>query len=196
MTPVGTNWVVTTIAGDGTPGATDGTNEVAEFDSPVQQYAMGIAVDAYDNLYVADGNNAVIRKVSPVGTNWVTTTLAGALGAYNAADGAGTNAVFGAPAGIAVNAAGRLFVSDFGDNNMRAGALAPAPALALSLITSSKVAGVMVAWPTSGGFTMQTNTDLRNGTWGNYSGPVNTTNAVSSLSVLPTAGNVFFRLVN
>jgi hypothetical protein len=140
----------------------------------------------------------LIRKVSPVGTNWVTTTLAGTLAVTDiSTDGTGTNAAFGAPAGIAVNAAGRLFVSDLGDNDIRAGTLAPAPALALSLIASNKVAGVMVAWPTSGGFTLQTNTDLRRGTWGAYRGPVNTTNAVSSLSVIPTkAGNVFFRLVN
>jgi len=196
MTPMGTNWVTTTIAGDGTAGAVDGTNGAAEFDSDVPgSDNMEIAVDAYDHMYVTDGGNSVVRKVSPLGTNWVTTTLAGSLGSQNVAtDGTGANATFAQLAGIGVNAAGRLFVSDEGAADMRAGTLVPG--LTLSLIVSNKVAGVIVSWPTAVGFTVQTNSDLRTAAWGNYSGPVNTTNAVSSLTVLPAAGNVFFRLAN
>ena len=71
---MGTNWIVTTIAG--TPsfngGSADGVNGSAQFHFP-----YGIAVDAGGNLYVADSQNNTIRKIAPVGTNWVTTTLAG-----------------------------------------------------------------------------------------------------------------------
>jgi hypothetical protein len=47
-----------------------------------------LAVDSAGNVYVADLNgNDTIRKVTPVGTNWVVTTLAGVAGSYGSADG-------------------------------------------------------------------------------------------------------------
>ena len=74
LTPVGTNWVVTTIAG--TPGVSsgdaDGTNGAAVFDIP-----YGIVVDANSNLFVGEYGGSTIRKITPVGTNWVVTTIAG-----------------------------------------------------------------------------------------------------------------------
>ena len=73
MKPVGTNWVVTTLAGSaGNSGSADGTNSAALFN-----YPLGVAVDSTGNLYVADNGNNTIRKMTPAGTNWVVTTLAG-----------------------------------------------------------------------------------------------------------------------
>src|SRR5882672_1731807 len=70
---VGTNWVVTTLAGVAwLHGSTDETNNNARFNSP-----NGIAVDGSGILYVADTVNSTIRKVTPFGTNWVVTTVAG-----------------------------------------------------------------------------------------------------------------------
>ncbi len=68
ISQAGTNWVVTTLAG-GTPGYADGTNNTARFNGP-----QGIVVDAATNIYVSDTYNNVIRKITPVGTNWVVTT--------------------------------------------------------------------------------------------------------------------------
>ena len=56
--------------------------------------------------------------------------------------------------------------------------------------------GLWVSWPTSGGYTLQTNVSLTPANWGNFGGAVNTTNAVSSFSVLPLGPTLFFRLVN
>ena len=114
--PVGTNWVVTTIAGTaGRRGSDDGTNQNAQFFLP-----DGIAVDGSGNLYVADGGNNTIRKMTPVGTNWVVSTIACSilLGA-NLTDGTNTDAQFNSPATIALDASGNLYVADTGNNAIR-----------------------------------------------------------------------------
>jgi len=188
IVPIGTNWVVTTIAGTSdSPGDSDGTNLDAQLYAP-----EGIAVDTNDNLYVADTQNVEIRKISPVGTNWVTTTLAGLVGIPGTTDGSGTNALFLYPTGIAVDASGHVFVSDADAATIHEGSVAPLPSLSMSLSGTN----ILVSWPTSGAFNLQTNSDLTTANWGNYSGPVNTTNAVSSLTVSPSPATLFFRLAD
>jgi serine/threonine-protein kinase len=101
--------VVTILAGKSdTAGYADGTGKSAEFKSP-----QGISVDGAGNVYVADQGNNRIRKITPAG---VVTTLAGS-GAATYAGGTGTTAAFNAPSGVAVDAAGDVYVADF-DNNM------------------------------------------------------------------------------
>jgi sugar lactone lactonase YvrE len=102
VTPAG---VVTTFAGTaGKAGSADGTGAAARFNSPV-----GIAIDGKGNLYVADGDNCTIRKVTPAG---VVTTLAGTAGTVGNADGAGAAAQFYLPSGIAVDGSGNLYIAD------------------------------------------------------------------------------------
>src|SRR5437773_825490 len=104
VVPAGTNWVVTTLAGNpAVNGAADGTNSDALFKDP-----QGVSVDAAGNLYVADTQNSTIRKVTPVGTNWVVSTLAGFALASGSADGTNTGARFNRPYGIAVGSATNL----------------------------------------------------------------------------------------
>ena len=107
ITPSG---VVSTLAGSGVLGDTDGASTVASFVSP-----QGIAVDVSGYLYVTAGN--LIRKITPSG---IVSTLAGnvyvASGNQN---GIGTAASFYSPFGIAVDAAGNLFVADEGNNLIR-----------------------------------------------------------------------------
>ena len=65
--------MVTTLAGlAGIVGSADGTNSAARFYAP-----WSVALDRAGNLYVGDAFNDTIRKVTPVGTNWVATTIAG-----------------------------------------------------------------------------------------------------------------------
>jgi hypothetical protein len=104
VTPAG---VVTTLAGlAGSAGNADGTNSNARFNFPSQ-----VAVDSGTNIYVADGDHT-IRKVTPVGANWVVTTLAGRAGSSGSADGTNSDARFTFPYGVALDSAGNLYVAD------------------------------------------------------------------------------------
>ena len=74
-----------------------------------------ITFDAAGNTYIADLGNNRIRKITTAG---VVSTLAGnGLNGY--VDGAGTIAEFSSPSGVAVDAAGIVYVADRGDNLIR-----------------------------------------------------------------------------
>ena len=104
--------VVTTFAGSlaFAAGSTDGTGTAATFNGPTS-----IAIDASDNLYVAENGGNKIRKITSAG---VVTTLAGS-GVAGSTDGIGTAATFNAPAGIAVDALGNVYVTESGGNKIR-----------------------------------------------------------------------------
>ncbi len=109
ITPAG---VVTTLAGmAGTSGAVNGTGTGASFNGP-----YGVATDAAGNMYVADFGNHLIRKITPAG---VVTTLAGMAGTSGAVNGTGTGASFNGPYGVATDAAGNVYVADFGNHLIR-----------------------------------------------------------------------------
>ena len=117
VTPVGTNWVVTTIAGVAgrlNAGWQDGTNSNAQF-----AYPDGIAVDFAQNLYVADAWSNVIRKITPSGTNWAVSTIAGQPGMAGSRNGSNNVARFNSPIAIAIDSTGTLYVSDFNNHIIR-----------------------------------------------------------------------------
>jgi sugar lactone lactonase YvrE len=140
ITPSG---VVTTLAGRSstfTPGnlfqgsisrsyfgSVDGTGQGARFYNPI-----GIAVDGAGNVYVSDQWNRTIRKITPGG---VVTTLAGAVGSSGWIDGNGSAVRFDGPTGVAVDAAGNVYVADTGSFAVRIGA-AGAPVLVSPAVAS------------------------------------------------------------
>ena len=115
--------VVTTLAGPTAPagaglglpsGRADGTGSTARFYHP-----EGLVVDSAGNVYVADYENDMIRKVSPAG---VVTTIAGAGGVVGSVDGSGyvlTPSLFWRPTNIALDASGNVFVSDTFNETIR-----------------------------------------------------------------------------
>jgi sugar lactone lactonase YvrE len=107
ITPAG---VVSTLAGSGKAGFADGTGTEASFNTP-----EGVALDSKGNVYVADSANHKIRKISPSG---VVTTLAGS-GQKGFVDGAGAEAGFMNPKGVALDSIGNIYVGDMKNNCIR-----------------------------------------------------------------------------
>lgn len=103
---------VYTAAGNGKEGYKDG-----KFGEALLHAPTGLAVDAKDNVYVADSLNNVIRKISPEG---VTSTFAGTAnetGGYK--DGSAADAAFNEPMGLAIDEKGGLYVADSGNHLIR-----------------------------------------------------------------------------
>jgi DNA-binding beta-propeller fold protein YncE len=111
---VTTGGVVTTIAGNGTPGSSDGACAGARFYNPA-----GVAVDSSGNIYIADSQNHVIRRITFTGGCNVS-TLAGSY-SYGFNDNcAGPAAKFNKPTGVAVTPDGKLvYVADQQNNRIR-----------------------------------------------------------------------------
>ena len=109
---VDVNGVITTVAGGGTSGLGDGGPATkAELFIP-----SDVALDAAGNLYIADSyNGGRIRRVDVSG---VITTVAGGGTSGLGDGGPATNAGLG-PAGVALDAAGNLYIADLGNDRIR-----------------------------------------------------------------------------
>lgn len=103
---------VTTIAGSGIAGFSDGPASTAQFNDP-----MGVAVDRTGNIYVADRSNHRVRKITLQAKGAFVSTIAGSKPGF--ADGSGAKAQFDAPYGIAVDDGGAVLVVDSMNNRIR-----------------------------------------------------------------------------
>jgi uncharacterized protein (TIGR03437 family) len=104
---VASGGTISTLAGDGTPfySGDSGSATSAELHAP-----YSVAVDASGNVYIADTLNSVVRKVS---TNGTITTVAGFGSAtYSGDGGAAIFAALNRELGLALDAAGNLYIAD------------------------------------------------------------------------------------
>jgi len=104
---------VTTFAGTGSAGTTDGAVTSAQFNHPI-----GLAFNAdYSALYVADSGNHTIRKIDMGTLPMVVSTFAGTTGSP------GTSAsLLSSPNGVAVitsSSIDTLYVTDYGSSTIR-----------------------------------------------------------------------------
>lgn len=100
---------VATLTGNGYGNAV-GTLSTARFAHPT-----GVALDLLGNIYIADRENNIIKKISSDGT---VSVLAGS-GAEGSADGVGSTATFYAPITLATDVANNVYVADYGSSLIR-----------------------------------------------------------------------------
>jgi uncharacterized protein YjiK len=106
---------ITTVAGTGISGFSGdgGPANVAQLN-----YPSGIAVDAGNNVYIADSNNSRVRKVWA--SNGTITTVAG-IGTYSFGGDGGpaTSAQLNFPMAVATDDIGNLYIADSGNYRVR-----------------------------------------------------------------------------
>ncbi len=110
-----TTHLITTVAGTGVAGYNgDGIAATsAELDTPI-----GVAVDSQGDLFIADDGNSRVREVSAA--TGLISTIAGTGGyGYNGDGIAATSAELNFPTGLAVDAAGDVFIADAHNNSVR-----------------------------------------------------------------------------
>jgi sugar lactone lactonase YvrE len=100
---VGTDGMVSTIAGTDTAGYRDGRGSLALFNFP-----SGIALDSRGNLFVSDASNFRIRRISPEGEVF---TFAGS-GRQGNTDGDASIALFEFPTDMVIDGQDNLYVLD------------------------------------------------------------------------------------
>jgi len=111
---VNSTGVISTIAGTGNSGFNgDGIlATVAQLNSP-----SGIAIDNANNIYIADFDNNRVRKVNNFGI--ITTIVGTGATLYNGDNIPATNANLWAPAGVVIDNANNLFITDYRHHRIR-----------------------------------------------------------------------------
>jgi len=105
------NGTVSTIAGSGNYGTSNGPSLSATFGNPT-----GIEVDGVGNIYVADHLTHIIRKIS---TNNIVSTIAGTPYIPGNVDGQGSDAQFWRPYGLTLDNDGNILVADEWNHKIR-----------------------------------------------------------------------------
>ncbi|MBX7109552.1 MAG: T9SS type A sorting domain-containing protein [Chitinophagales bacterium] len=107
--------IISTVAGTGTAGATgDGGPATAA----KLNYPAGIAVDAAGNIYVGDGGNNKVRKIT-LSTGIISTIAGTGTAGFSGDLGVATAAKFNGPQGLAVDESGNVYIADQGNNRIR-----------------------------------------------------------------------------
>jgi sugar lactone lactonase YvrE len=116
-----TSNTITTLAGNGTAGfaGDGGSANSAQLSAPT-----AVVADAYGNLFIADTNNHRIREIAAYNSSannldGLISSIAGEGTAGFNGDGVAATAYLDNPSGLAVDAAGNLYVADTGNNLVR-----------------------------------------------------------------------------
>ncbi len=111
---INTGGIINTYAGCDTPGYSGdgGYGYKAKLNAPTE-----VATDRSGNLYIADFNNHVVRKVTPSG---IISTYAGSgTSGYSGDGGNARLANMAGPYGVAVSSTGRIYITDEINNVIR-----------------------------------------------------------------------------
>ena len=111
--------VISTVAGDGSPGISGSGGYGGDGGAAVAaqlSWPSGVALDGSGNLYIADTSNYRIRKVDSSGN---ISTVAGGGSSGLGDGGAATAAQLLGPWGVALDRAGNLYIADTSNNRIR-----------------------------------------------------------------------------
>jgi sugar lactone lactonase YvrE len=110
--------VITVVAGGGAAAGSDGVGDGGPATNAQLSDPSGVALDAADNLYIADAGNCLIRKVDM--TTGIISVIAGNRNSgYSGDGGSALNASLSSPTGVRVDPAGNIYIADFGNNVIR-----------------------------------------------------------------------------
>ncbi len=106
--------IITTIAGNGLPGymGDGGAATAAKLKSPT-----GLAIDGSGNIFIAQPDDDVVRKISTTGI--ITTVAGNGTAGFSGDGGAATAAQLDVPNDVAVDASGNLYIADMSNNRIR-----------------------------------------------------------------------------
>ncbi|MFZ3215591.1 MAG: choice-of-anchor D domain-containing protein, partial [Candidatus Acidiferrales bacterium] len=100
--------IISTFAGNGNSGYSGDGGAATQ---ATLSYPLAVATDANGNLYIADSQNNAIRLVNS-GTNIITTVAGNGAAGYSGDGGPAAGALLNYPAGVALDTAGNLYISD------------------------------------------------------------------------------------
>ena len=109
MVNVDTN-IITTVAGTAGSNGNIGDGGVAT--SALLNYPSGVALDTAGNIYIADVDNYVIRKVTK-STGIITTVAGTGIQGYTGDGGLATSALLNYPYGFAIDTTGNMYITDY-----------------------------------------------------------------------------------
>ena len=138
--------IITTVAGNGEHGFSGdgGAATRAQLNNP-----YGVTIDGSGNLFIADGFNYRIRKVSAA-TGIITTVAGNGDFNFSGDGGVATSAGIFSPHGVAVDGSGKVYIADRGNSRIRQ----LTPASATPTRPARPAAVLLYPNPASGAFTV------------------------------------------
>jgi sugar lactone lactonase YvrE len=111
VTPSGT---ISTFAGTGGRGS---TGDLGPATSAKLSFPTGLAIDAVNDVFIADTGNSKVRVVNAAG---IITTFAGTGSyGYGGDNGPAISAMLAAPTGLGIDGGGNVYISDTNNNRLR-----------------------------------------------------------------------------
>jgi len=146
-------------------------------------------------VYVGDTGNDTIRKLTPSGANWVSSTIGGSAGSTGSSNGIDSAARFYSPWGVAVDSSGNVYVADWRNSIIRE-SMPPGAPVFQSATSSNSV--LTLTWSATPGKTYQVQylTNLAQTNWNNLTNSAVAGNStMSATDSLRASSRRFYRVV-
>ena len=110
--------IISVVAGGGTASGTDGFGDGEPATTATLSNPFGVALDGVGNLYIVDSGNNLIRRVN-LDTGYIVAAAGNGSWGYSGDYAVATSASLATPQAVAVDAAGNLYIADYGNNAIR-----------------------------------------------------------------------------